>query len=262
MGRDTVSACIIAFNEEINIRRCLESVKWCDEIIIIDSYSTDTTVEICREYTDKIHTREYKGNIDQKNFAASLTTCKWVLSLDADESVRPDLKQEIFDILENNDPLINGYYFKRRAYLFGKWIKHCGWYPDYKLRLFRRGKGNFGGREPHDQLIVHGQTKRLKGAIDHFTYRSVREYIYKIVRYSDVASTRIEYSNPCLIFLLMLVKPPVKFFEMYFLKCGFLDGVLGLIISFLTAFGNFLKFAYLLDRRINFTNDTGDKDTS
>ena len=179
----------------------------------------------------------------------------WVLSLDADESVRPELQEEIITVLNKNDREFNGYYFKRRAYLFGKWIKHCGWYPDYKLRLFRRTKGKFEGREPHDQLTVEGATRKLSGAIDHFTYKNLREYIYKIVRYSSVAAQKMQLKNPGLIMLLLFVKPPCKFFEFYILKLGFLDGVLGFIISFLSAFGNFLKLAYLLDRHTDFSRN-------
>ena len=253
MDRETVSASIITYNEEDNIRRCLESVKWCDEIIIVDSFSTDRTLDICREYTDKIHTRTYPGNIDQKNYAASLATGDWVLSLDADERVTPELREEILRKLKDNSSSICGYYFKRKAYLFGKWVKHCGWYPDYKLRLFRRNKGRFEGREPHDELTVEGSTRRMKGAIEHFTYKNLKEYVAKIERYSAVAASNMKLKSYTVILLLLLIKPPWKFFEFYFLRCGFLDGTLGFLICVLTAFSNFLKYAHLLDRRVNFT---------
>lgn len=256
MDRETISACIITYNEEKNIRRCLESVKWCDEIIITDSLSDDRTVDICREYTDKIYTRPYPGNIDQKNYVASLATKDWTLSLDADERVTPELKEEILKMLERKNQRITGYYFKRRAYLFGKWIKHCGWYPDYKLRLFRRNKGKFEGREPHDELTVEGKTQRLNGSIEHYTYKTFKEYIHKIERYSSTAAMNMKLGNPLAVTFALLIKPPLKFFEFYFLRLGFLDGVVGLMICILSAFGNFLKYVYLLDRCINFSGNT------
>jgi len=256
MDHETISACIITYNEEDNIRQCLESVKWCDEITITDSLSNDRTLEICREYTDKIYTRPYSGNIDQKNYAAAQATKDWILSLDADERVTPELEKEIRRVLQQKNPRVCGYYFKRQAYLFGKWIKHCGWYPDYKLRLFRRNKGRFEGREPHDQLAVNGKTRRLKGAIEHYTYKNLKEYIAKIERYSFTAAMNMELKNPPIIILMLLFRPPLKFLEFYFLKLGFLDGIIGLTISTLSAFGIFLKYTYLLDRRINFSGNS------
>jgi len=252
MEPETVSACIIAYNEEKNIRRCLESVKWCDEIIVVDSYSNDRTVEICREYTGNVYVREYKGNIDQKNYAASLATMDWILSLDADERISPEMKREVLEILKKHNTSIVGYFFKRRAYMFGKWIRHSGWYH-YKLRFFRRKKGRFSGSEPHDQVEVNGKTAKMKGEIEHFTYDNLQDYIEKTIRYSTVAASKLKLRATALVVFLMLIKPPYKFFECYIIKLGFLDGILGLLISVVSAISIFLKYAYLLDRRINYT---------
>src|SRR5438477_414102 len=169
--RAPLSCTIICYDEEEGIRAALESVKWCDEIVVVDSFSTDRTVEICREYTDRIFQREWPGFVEQKAFALEQTRCAWVLNLDADERVSPELRREIEEVLR--DPDADGYYVPRLVYYLGRWWRRGGWYPDYRLRLFRRDKVVWGGIDPHEKVILHGRSRRLRGPLLHYTYRDV-----------------------------------------------------------------------------------------
>jgi glycosyltransferase involved in cell wall biosynthesis len=151
--RKTLSVAIIAGNEEKKIGDCLESVKWADEIIVVDSGSTDRTVEIAKRYTDKVFIRKWEGYAPQKQFAIDQATCDWILSLDADERVSPELKDEILKILESETEF-DGFYIPRRNFFLGKWIKSCGWYPNYQLRLFKKGKAKVTQRKVHENLSL------------------------------------------------------------------------------------------------------------
>jgi len=160
-----VSGVIVCFNEEKNIERCLKSLLWTDEIVVVDSYSTDKTVSICKKYTNRIYQREWPGINKQKEYAVSLTQNEWVFVLDADEMVSEELSKEIIERLERDNERYDGYMVKRHTYYLGKWINHGGWYPDYKLRLFKKKNGYFGGEDPHDKVIVKGEVAKLRGEI-------------------------------------------------------------------------------------------------
>ena len=162
-----LSVVIITLNEEAKIKDCLESVAWADEIVLVDSFSKDNTVEIARNYTDKIYQREFAGFGDQKNFALSKASGDWILAIDADERVTSELQEEIKRTLSN--PGANGYYMRVKSYFADKWIKHCGWWPDYHLRLFRRDYGRFSDRLVHEGIQVDGPTaKELANAFRTF----------------------------------------------------------------------------------------------
>ncbi|MCK4816068.1 glycosyltransferase family 2 protein [bacterium] len=167
----TISICIICFNEEKNIRRCLESSTWADEIIAVDSMSQDRTLEIVREYTDKVYQKAWSGYIDQKNFALSKAKSDWVLSIDADEEISQGLQEEIRKEIEKKDAK-DGYRIPRLSFYQGRWIKHSGFYPDRQLRLFRRNKGYWVGKRVHERVHVNGEIGLLKSDLLHYPYRN------------------------------------------------------------------------------------------
>jgi len=228
-GRKTLSVVIIAGNEEKRIGDCLESVKWADEIIVVDSESTDRTVEIAKRYTDKVFIRKWEGYAPQKKFAIEQATCDWVLSLDADERVSPELKNEIEKVLES-DIGFDGFYIPRRNFFLGKWIKSCGWYPNYQLRLFRNGKAMVTQRKVHEGFVVNGKVGYLKGDIIHLTHMTLKETFAKINEYSSLSaeekSERKRISG-----IDLILHPIAAFLSHYVLKAGFKDGVYGLMVS-------------------------------
>lgn len=248
---DPISVCIVCFNEENNIRRCLESVKWVKdyggEIVIVDSFSTDKTVEICREYTDKVFQNRWPGFVNQKNHALSLAKNDWVLSVDADEVISDPLRDAIISEWKSGDyKAFDGYLMKRHTFYLGKWINHGGWYPDYKIRLFRKSKAVWGGRDPHDRIIMDksaAATKKLNYDIIHYTYKDISHQIKTIDRFSDASSEALLNEGKTFCLCNILFRPPVKFIETYILKLGFLDGLAGFIISVSSAYYVFIKYA-------------------
>jgi glycosyltransferase involved in cell wall biosynthesis len=249
IGNVYISACIITLNEERNIRDCLESVTWVDEIVVVDALSSDGTPSICREYTDKVVQRPWPGHVAQKNHALSLATHQWVVCLDADERISPELQSEIRRELENPDDLWDGYYFPRQTFYLGRWIRHGGWYPDYKLRLFRKSKGRWAGVDPHDIVQLDGRAKRLKAPMYHYTYRDLADHVRAMNNYTDLAAAGKNRAHVKLAILHMVLNPAVKFVRMYFLKRGFLDGVPGFIVAISGSFYVFLKYAKLWELR-------------
>ena len=246
---DRISACITAGNEERNIRRCLESVTWCDEIIVVDSFSTDHTVEICREYTDLVYEHRWLGYIGQKNLIKDLASGTWILFIDADEEVSPELRDEIRQTFEEgNHADCSGYEFPRLVYYLGRWIHHGDWYPDIKLRLFLKERGRCGGREPHDRIIVDGPIKRLKHPMHHYTYTGIADQIATLNKFSTITvAGEFDDDRPFRL-LDLLLRPGLRFVRCYFLRRGFLDGVPGLIVAAITAYGVFIKYAKLWER--------------
>jgi glycosyltransferase involved in cell wall biosynthesis len=227
--RKTLSVAIIAGNEEKKIGECLESVKWADEIIVVDSESTDRTVEIAKRYTDKVFIRKWEGYAPQKQFAIDQATCDWILSLDADERVSPELKDEILKILESETEF-DGFYIPRRNFFLGKWIKSCGWYPNYQLRLFKKGKAKVTQRKVHEKFILDGKVGYLRGDIIHFTHMTLKETFAKINEYSSLRAE--EKSKRKKVKGIDLILYPLSaFLSHYILKGGFRDGVYGLMVS-------------------------------
>jgi glycosyltransferase involved in cell wall biosynthesis len=227
--RKTLSVAIIAGNEEKKIGDCLESVKWADEIIVVDSESSDRTVEIAKRYTDKVFIRKWKGYAPQKQFAIDQATCDWILSLDADERVSPELKDEILKILESETEF-DGFYIPRRNFFLGKWIKSCGWYPNYQLRLFKKGKAKVTQRKVHEGFVVDGKVGYLRGDIIHLTHMTLKETFAKINEYSSLSAE--EKSKRKKVKGIDLILHPLSaFLSHYVLKGGFRDGVYGLMVS-------------------------------
>jgi len=247
---NSISVCIVCFNEENNIRRCLESIKWVKEyggeIVIVDSFSADKTVEICREYTDKVFQNQWPGFVNQKNYALSLAKNNWVLSVDADEVISDPLRNAIISEWQSGGyKAFDGYLMKRHTFYLGKWINYGGWYPDYKIRLFRKSKARWGGRDPHDRIIMEksSPTKKLNYDIIHYTYKNISHQIKTIDRFSDASSDALLSEGKTFCLCNLIFRPPIKFIETYILKLGFLDGLAGLIIAVSSSFYVFIKYA-------------------
>lgn len=251
MMREKISACVTAGNEEANIRRCLESLKWCDEIVVVDSFSQDRTPEICREYTERVYQHEWLGYIGQKNLIRGLARYPWILFLDADEEISPELRDEILAEFEKGPSPYAGYEFRRRVYYLGRWIYHGEWYPDYKLRLFRKDRGRSGGREPHDRVLVEGPVKRLRGHINHFTYDSLRDHLDSVNRFSSITAEEKFRAGERFRWRDFLFRPFWRFFKAYVIKKGFLDGRHGLAIAGISAFGVAMKYLKLWECELN-----------
>ncbi|MFQ5862625.1 MAG: glycosyltransferase family 2 protein [Candidatus Brocadiales bacterium] len=244
MSRPPISVCIITYNEEPKIRRCLESVKWAEEIVVVDSGSTDKTVEICREYTERVYQRPFPGHIEQKNNALNLATHEWVLCIDADECLSPELAREIQEELSTNGSIYAGYFLPRHTYFLGKWINHCGWYPDYKLRLFRKDLGRWGGINPHDRVTLkRGTTKNLSRDLWHFSYDDISSQLVTVNKFTTIFAEQVQKEGTSFGLSSMIFRPVGRFFSMYFVKRGFLDGVPGLIIAVMGSMYSFLKYA-------------------
>lgn len=244
MNDPLLSIAVVTFNEEHNIRACLESVSWADEIVVVDSCSSDATVDICRKFTDRIIQRPWPGHVAQKQYALEQTRGRWILSLDADERLSPEAAHEIRTIIRDKNAA-DGYTFPRLSYYLGRWIRHGGWYPDRKLRLVRRGRGRWTGQDPHDKLVVEGATGRCAGHIYHYVYRDIAQQLKTVDSFSRITALQWHEQGKRPRLLEMLVRPPLKFIETYLWKLGFLDGMPGLVISVISSYYVFLKYAKL-----------------
>lgn len=243
---ERITVCIICGNEIKNIERCLKSVTWADEILVMDSYSTDGTYEVALKYTDKVFRHEWLGYIGQKKLVADMATCPWILFVDADEEVSDGLRAEIEKRFSKPiSPDIHGFNCPRLVYYLGRWIYHGDWYPDMKLRLFQKAHGECGGEEPHDRIIVQGKVESFKNPLNHYTYEDIFDQIKQINRFSTI-SAETNKSQKASIFK-MIGHPLFRFFKCYILKCGFLDGIPGLIIAVNVSFGTFAKYAKFWD---------------
>jgi len=245
-----LSVVIITHNEEDNIGECLDSVKWADEIIVVDSESVDKTDEICRQFGVNFYRERWKGFAQQKNSAIEKATRKWVLSLDADERITPALKREIGEILSGPDRK-DGYFIKRKNFFLGRWIKRCGWYPDYNLRLFRRDKGLFGVREVHESVNLDGTAGYLENPMEHHTYKSIEDFIGRLDRYSTLAALELLKENRRYGMHHIIFRPIYTFVNMYLMRFGILEGYYGFILSVFYSFYTFSKYVKLRELQDN-----------
>ena len=247
--REKVTVCIIAGNEEKNIRRCLESVQWADEIVVVDSFSRDRTFEIATEYTSRVYQHKWRGYVAQKVLAKSYATMPWIMFVDADEEVSIPLRDEILAHLEKGVPNeIAGFDFPRMVWFLNRWIKHGDWYPDRKLRLFRSDRGTCGGTEPHDRIYVQGRVGHLRSPLFHYTYDSIDDQFETLNRFSRISAAGQKTRTLAAILWHMVMDPPFRFLRCYVLRRGFLDGVPGFIVAVTAAFGTFSKYAKLWER--------------
>jgi len=239
-----LSVVIITFNEEKNIERCLKSVmNIADEIIVLDSFSTDKTEEICQKYNVKFFQHEFDDYTSQKNRAVSFAENDYVLSLDADEVLSEKLKNSIFKIKEN--PIFDAYDFNRLNIYCGKPIKHTSWYPDRKIRIWNRKKGKWVGNKIHEIVKLEKDAKidTLNGDLLHYSFNSIEEHILQANKFSSISAEQIVQNNKKNLVLKAITNPSFKFFKNYFLKLGFLEGYTGLLISIIISFETFLKYS-------------------
>ncbi|MHC5039102.1 MAG: glycosyltransferase family 2 protein [Planctomycetota bacterium] len=245
---EKVSAVMIVYNEEKNLRACLDTVTWADEIVVVDSHSQDRTLEIAKDYTDKIFQREYKGHIDKKRFAVSKATHDWVFSIDADERATPELAREIRSVLEKGGGAFAGFDMPRITWHLGRWIRHGEWYPDRVARFFRKGRMRYEGTEPHDRVILEGPRGHFKGKLLHYNYRNFAHQIATVQAYSEQAAQALFEQGRHAGWINLLFRPGVKFLKCFLWKRGFLDGWPGFIIAVTSAFYVLAKYTKLYER--------------
>jgi glycosyltransferase involved in cell wall biosynthesis len=244
--KEKISVCVTAGNEEANIRRCLDSAVWADEIVVVDSFSSDRTLEICREYTDRVFQHRWLGYVGQKNLIKDLAAGPWILFLDADEEITTELRDEIVALFESGASRnYAGFKFPRKVFFLGRWITHGDWYPDVKLRLLRKGLGHCVGHEPHDKTIVNGPVKRLKGDLLHYTYDNIADQLDTLNRFTTIGSKTLRDSGAKVRLTDLLLRPTLRFLRCYVLKRGFLDGWAGFMVARTIAFGVLVKYAKL-----------------
>jgi glycosyltransferase involved in cell wall biosynthesis len=243
-----VSVAIITKNEENNIEDALRSVADANEIVVVDAYSSDGTVEICRKYTDKIFQHDWQGFARQKQMAVDHTCGPWVLILDADERVTPELKKEVTDTLADTD--CSGFYVSRKNHFLGKWIRHSGWWPDNILRLFKKESGYLELREVHESVTVKGAIGYLRHPLTHYTYWSLTDFIKRMENYSTLAAKEIRKNAGHAGLFSLTIRPFATFFKMYVLGLGILDGKRGLILAILYSYYTFLKYAKTWEKQI------------
>jgi glycosyltransferase involved in cell wall biosynthesis len=245
-----ISASIIVFNEEENIADLCETISWCDEIVMVDSSSTDRTVEIAKKYPVKIFQHEFKGYKDKHEFADSQTTGDWIFWIDADERVTPELRQSIEDLKKQNEKeLPDGFWIARKTWYLGRWIKFSGWYPDYQMRLYRKNASYWDGVSPHETARVKGLTEKLKGEFLHQTKRDLSDHHGVLDRYTTLAADYLVKNGRTVGGFGIFLNSISAFIRTYFLKQGFRDGVPGLIISMFTGYSVFLKYAKVWEKK-------------
>ena len=241
MSKGKISVFIITYNEEKNISRCLESVKWADEIVIVDSLSDDKTVGLCRKYTDSVYGKEFTNFSDMKNFALSKTSNAWAFSIDADEEVTEELHKKIKDVINKNNEAA-GYYIKRKSCIFGRWFRFCGTQDDYQMRLFRSGKAEYY-QPVHELITIDGITLRINEPMLHHTYETVSEYFDRLNKYTTTEAVFLASRGEKFTLCKILMKPMARFIKLYILRFGFLDGREGLFFSI---FFRVLRFCEIL----------------
>ena len=239
-----LSVTIITFNEAANIAAALESVKWADEIVVVDSESRDETVAIAKQFTDRVIVRAWPGYVAQKNFASEQATHDWILSLDADERVTPALATEIRALL-TREPDAPGYRIPRATFHLGRWIRSTDWWPDYQLRLYDRRRARWAGRHVHESVKTDGIAGRLHHQLQHYPYRDISHHLRTMDRYTSLAAQQMFEAGRRANWFDVLIHPRLAFFRNYVLRGGFRDGMPGLIVSVMNAYYVSLKFAKL-----------------
>ena len=242
--RETISCAIVVFNEERNIRECLETAKWMDEVVVVDAHSTDGTREICGQYTPRMYERPWRGFGEQKNFAIGQATADWVFILDADERISSELRAEIEAVLASrirNGPV--AYYVPRRNFYYGRWVKGAGCYPDYQLRLFRRGVGHLDDQEPHNKFVFEGKAAYLLTPLDHYTERTIDDHFRKFRNFTSLAARQRWKTKKVVHWVDLTVRPLATFYKYYLMRKGFRDGMHGLLVSAFASMYTFVKYA-------------------
>lgn len=241
-----LSVVIITLNEEKNIERCLRSVEGIsDDIVVVDSGSTDLTESICRSFGAHFHTHKWLGYAETKNYANSLARHRLILSLDADEALSDELRKSILNVLANQKS--QAYSMNRLTNYCGKWIKHGGWYPDKKIRLFNYDEGAWGGTLIHEAIKLKNGSpvEHLKGDILHYSYHTISDHISQANRFTDLTALKAFEENRKGSIIKIIFSPIIKFKKDYIFRAGFLDGYAGFVISAISAFATFMKYVKL-----------------
>ncbi len=241
-----LSVILITKNEARNIRACLESVRWADEIVVVDSGSTDDTVAIAREFTDRVYVHDWPGFGVQKNRALDYASKDWVLSLDADERVTPELRGAIEEALRSGPPSITAYELSRLSSYCGRFMHHSGWYPDLLPRLFRRGTARFSDDLVHERLLVEGQVGQLHGALLHYAFEDLETVLRKVDHYSSAGALKLQQRGRKATLSGAVVRGLWSFFRTYVLRAGFLDGREGFMLAVSNAEGTYYRYLKLM----------------
>jgi len=244
-----ISACIISYNEEQKIEDCLKSLEGVvDEIIVVDSLSTDKTKEIIKKYTDKIYDQKFLGHVEQKNLAVEKASNDWILSLDCDERLTDELKKSILEV-KNNLEGADAYRVARRTFYVYRWLNHC-WYPDFKTRLFNKNTARWGGVNPHDRIEIDGNNiVTLSGDLEHYSFNSISEHIQTIDNFTEIGAQEIIKRGKKVGLISPWTHGLWTFIKLYILKRGFMDGYAGLVVSVLSGMHAFVKYAKVLFKK-------------
>jgi glycosyltransferase involved in cell wall biosynthesis len=247
-----VTAVLTTLNEERNIDRCLSSVQWADEIVVVDSFSTDKTIEQARKYTERVYQHEYPGSSRQVERAIQYATNEWILYVDADEEVSPELSQQIKGVLAHPSDIV-GYEVLRKPSAFGKWIEHGGWFPDYQFRFFRKDSYQADHQEVHGGFNTRGRKGRLEGILFHHTYETIYSYVEKMNDYTSLQVSNKLHIHPTLVPKRrnLILSPLSHFLRMFFSKKGYKDGFHGFVLSLLDATYTLLLYAKIWEYQMH-----------
>ena len=250
-SRPKISAFVVCFNEERNIRRCLSALTWCDEIVVIDSGSMDRTLEICKDFTDKVIFHPWEGFVRQKAFGLSQCTGDWVINVDADEEVSEELQKEIVDQITSAHSNMAGFEINRVVFFLNKWWRKGGWHPEYRLRVVKKAVTVWGGEDPHERAEVKGETLRLKGELRHYTYSSIADQIRALNNHSSASAETLKKKGKSASLFTIVGRPFMRFLKFYFLRRGYREGFPGFIVAINESYYVFLKYVKLweLSRR-------------
>jgi glycosyltransferase involved in cell wall biosynthesis len=249
MSQPRLSVVVVTLDEEERIRTCLESVAWADELIVVDAESHDKTVAVAGELTEHVFVRPWPGYAAQKNFGIEQARGEWILSLDADEILSAELRAEIEAVLAGGGDGPDGYSVPRRNIFWDRWIRHGGLYPDWQLRLFRRERGRFVARAVHESVVVEGAVSRLRGHLEHRSYRDVADFLERTDRYTTLAAEDwLAEGRGARPFRDLVVRPLGRFFGMYVWRGGFLDGWRGFLLAVLYGYYVFMRSAKIWER--------------
>jgi glycosyltransferase involved in cell wall biosynthesis len=243
-----VTAYVIGYNDEPNIRACLESIRWADEIIFVDSFSTDATAKIAGEFTDKVFQHKFEGFGKLRNDAIAHASHDWIFSLDTDERATTEIRDEIRALLARGPDAV-AYFVPRKNFFLGRWIRHCGWYPDYRQpQLFDRRRFSYRDEVVHESFDTDGPVGHLREHVLQIPFRDIKQFLGKMDRYSDLMAQRLVQKGRKFHAHQLITHPVFTFVKMYFLRRGFLDGLPGFILSGLYAYYTFIKYVRLWER--------------
>jgi glycosyltransferase involved in cell wall biosynthesis len=251
INRPRVSGFVITYNEESNIRGCLESLSFCDELLVVDSHSTDRTKEIAEQLGARVISRDWPGYLAQKQFASEQCSYDWVLYLDADERITPELRDSILQGLTTCEAEgLAGFEFNRINFFLERWWRRGGWYPEYRLRLFRKSRAFWEGADVHEKVVAKGQVSRLSGEIEHFSFKDLEDQLRRLMKYARLSVREILETEGKIGFVHLVLNPINRFLKFYLFKQGFREGYAGLIVAVNEAFYTFLKYALAWEEQL------------